>query len=118
MIPNRQHMEQMTVGMTSYFLSISKLQASAMADPAPSELSPVGSVIVLNFEALGQAESQDKKAGTAVGVIWSPLEQVWWLQEKTKVPIKQGNLRKGDHILVSEAFFLMLINTENKVIQK
>lgn len=33
------------------------------------------------------------------------------------MPIKQGNLRKGDRILVSEAF-LMLINTENKVIQK
>lgn len=67
MIPNRQHMEQMTVGMTSYFLSISKLQASAMADPAPSELSPVGSVIVLNFEALGQAESQDKEGGDHCG---------------------------------------------------
>lgn len=67
MIPNRQHMEQMTVGMTSYFLSISKLQASAMADPAPSELSPVGSVIVLNFEALGQAESQDKEGGDRCG---------------------------------------------------
>lgn len=60
-------MEQMTVGMTSYFLSISKLQASAMADPAPSELSPVGSVIVLNFEALGQAESQDKEGGDRCG---------------------------------------------------
>lgn len=40
-------MEQMTAGMTSYFLSISKLQAStsAMPAPAPSELSPVGSAI-------------------------------------------------------------------------
>lgn len=60
-------MEQMTVGMTSYFLSISKLQASAMADPAPSELSPVGSVIVSNFEALGQAESQDREGGDRCG---------------------------------------------------
>lgn len=38
-----------------------------MADPAPSELSPVGSVIVLNFEALGQAESQDKEGGDRCG---------------------------------------------------
>ncbi len=48
MMPNRQHMEQMTAGMTSYFLSISKLQAStsAVPAPAPSELSPVGSAIL------------------------------------------------------------------------
>lgn len=41
-------MEQMTAGMTSYFLSISKLQAStsAMPAPAPSELSPVESAIL------------------------------------------------------------------------
>lgn len=41
-------MEQMTAGMTSYFLSISRLQAStsAMPAPAPSELSPVGSAIL------------------------------------------------------------------------
>lgn len=41
-------MEQMTAGMTSYFLSISKLQASTSATPAPapSELSPVGSAIL------------------------------------------------------------------------
>lgn len=41
-------MEQMTAGMTSYFLSISKLQASisAIPVPAPSELGPVGSAIL------------------------------------------------------------------------
>lgn len=48
MIPNRQHMEQMTAGMTSYFLSISKLQASTSAIPVPalSVLSPLGSAIL------------------------------------------------------------------------
>lgn len=46
-MPKRQHMEQMTVGMTSYLRSISKLQASTSATPAPSELSPVGSVILV-----------------------------------------------------------------------
>lgn len=41
-------MEQMTAGMISYFLSISKLQASTSAMPAPaaSALSPVGSAIL------------------------------------------------------------------------
>lgn len=41
-------MEQMTAGMTSYFLSISKLQASTSAIPVPalSVLSPVGSAIL------------------------------------------------------------------------
>lgn len=53
-MPNRQHMEQMTAGMTSYFLSISKLQAStrAVPAPAPSELSPVGSAILGECERL------------------------------------------------------------------
>lgn len=41
-------MEQMTAGMMSYFLSISRLQASTSAMPAPptSEVSPVGSAIL------------------------------------------------------------------------
>lgn len=41
-------MEQMTAGMTSYFLSISKLQASTSAIPVPalSVLSPLGSAIL------------------------------------------------------------------------
>lgn len=48
MIPNRQHMEQMTVGMTSYFLSISRVQTSTSAPSAPAAavLSPVGSSIL------------------------------------------------------------------------
>lgn len=41
-------MEQMTAGMMSYFLSISKLQASTSATPVPalSVLSPVRSAIL------------------------------------------------------------------------
>lgn len=41
-------MEQMTAGMTSYFRSISRLQASTSAAPVParSVLSPVGSAIL------------------------------------------------------------------------
>lgn len=41
-------MEQMTAGMMSYFLSISKLQASTSATPVPalSVPSPVGSAIL------------------------------------------------------------------------
>lgn len=42
-------MEQMTVGMTSYVRSISKLQTSTSATPAPSpsKLSSMGSVILV-----------------------------------------------------------------------
>lgn len=45
-MPKRQHMEQMTAGMMSYFLSISKLQStSTVPAPVPSGLNPVGSAI-------------------------------------------------------------------------
>lgn len=48
-------MEQMTVGMTSYFLSISKLQVSTSTVPAPkpSKLDPVGSAILVNEGGCG-----------------------------------------------------------------
>lgn len=80
-MPNRQHMEQMTAGITSYFLSISKLQASTSAMPVParSVLSPVGSAILGECGRLTFRMSADFMA------VLSQVHLKWF-----------GNCKRGD----------------------
>lgn len=85
-------MEQMTAGMTSYFRSISKLQAStsAMPAPTPSELSSVGSAIL---DQMWEAEVRDKDR-TSGAVISGPSEPVLVTLREEKVLMNYGQIKK------------------------
>lgn len=103
-------MEQMTAGMTSYFLSISRLQESTSVAPAPalSGLSPVGSAILAEC---GKAEERfGTRVELPVALSEVHLSRLGNCKGRKKVLINLGKVSKCGWILKYNRFILN--NTE------